>query len=84
MNDEIRNRTKINLVKSRKLLEMLENSIQNYHNKILTAAEVIDQLIHLSKEITAMDSEARTMHLTDYEYAFYSAVADNHSAALSS
>jgi type I restriction enzyme R subunit len=80
LNDEIRNRATTNLVRSRKLLEMLENSIKNYHNKILTAAEVIDELIHLSKEITAMDSEAQVMNLTDYEYAFYSAVADNKSA----
>jgi type I restriction enzyme R subunit len=80
LSDEIRNRAKINLVKSRTFMEMLEHSIKNYHNKILTAAEVIEELIRLSRDIVKMDSEATAMGLTDYEYAFYSAVSDNDSA----
>jgi len=43
LNDEIKSRAKKNLVKSRSFLEMLENSIKKYHNKILTAAEVIEE-----------------------------------------
>lgn len=80
LNDEIKNRAKKNLVKSKSLMEMLENSIKKYHNKILTAAEVIDELIELSRDIVAMDNEAKAMGLTDFEYAFYTAVADNDSA----
>jgi type I restriction enzyme, R subunit len=80
LNDEIKSRAKKNLVKSRSFLEMLENSIKKYHNKILTAAEVIDELINLSKDIVEMDNEAKHMGLTDFEYAFYSAVANNDSA----
>lgn len=80
LHDEIKARAKKNLIKSQSLMEMLENSIKRYHNKILTAAEVIDELIHLSKEIVNMDNEAKNMGLTDFEYAFYTAVADNESA----
>ena len=80
LNDEIKSRAKKNLVKSKSLMEMLENSIKRYHAKVLTAAEVIDELIHLSKEIVNMDSEAKHMGLTDFEYAFYTAVSDNESA----
>jgi type I restriction enzyme R subunit len=80
LNDEIKSRLKKNLVKSRSLLEMLESSIKKYQNKILTAAEVMEELIHLSKEIVNMDSEAKHLGLTDFEYAFYTAVADNNSA----
>jgi type I restriction enzyme R subunit len=80
LNDEIKSRSKKNLVKSKSLMEMLENSIKKYHNKILTAAEVMDELIKLSKDIVNMDSEAKEMDLTDFEYAFYTAVADNESA----
>lgn len=80
LNDEIRSRAKKNLVKSKTLMEMLENAIKKYHNKILTAAEVIEELIHLSKDIVEMDSEAKAMGLTDFEYAFYTAVANNDSA----
>lgn len=80
LNDEIKSRAKKNLVKSRTFLEMLENSIKKYHNKILTAAEVIEELINLSKDIVQMDNEAQHMGLTDFEYAFYTAVANNDSA----
>lgn len=80
LNDEIKSRAKKNLVKSKSLMEMLENAIKKYHNKILTAAEVIEELIHLSKDIVEMDSEAKAMGLSDFEYAFYTAVANNDSA----
>ncbi|NGF55359.1 type I restriction endonuclease subunit R [Parapedobacter sp. SGR-10] len=80
LNDEIKSRAKKNLVKSRSFSEMLENSIRKYHNKILTAAEVIEELIKLSKGIVEMDNEAKQMGLTDFEYAFYTAVANNDSA----
>lgn len=80
LNDEIKSRAKKNLVKSRTFLEMLENSIKKYHNKILTAAEVIEELINLSKDIVEMDNEAKHMGLTDFEYAFYTAVSNNDSA----
>lgn len=80
LNDEIKSRSKTNLVKSKSLMEMLEQSIRKYHNKILTAAEVIEELINLSKEITDSDKEANALGLTEYEYAFYTAVASNESA----
>ena len=80
LNDEIKSRAKTNLVQSKKLLEMLEQSINRYHNKILTAAEVIDELINLSKDIVQLDSEAQKLGLSEYEYAFYTAVANNDSA----
>lgn len=80
LNDEIKGRAKKNLIQSRSLMEMLENSIKKYHVKILTAAEVIEELIALSKEIQQMDSEPKEMGLSDYEYAFYTAIANNDSA----
>ncbi|MFA7231221.1 MAG: DUF3387 domain-containing protein, partial [Victivallaceae bacterium] len=80
LNDEIKTRTKKNLIQGRTLMEMLENSIKKYHNKILTAAEVIDELIGISKEIQSMDKEPKEIGLSDYEYAFYTAIANNDSA----
>jgi type I restriction enzyme R subunit len=80
LNEEIKARAKKNLVKSKSLMEMLEDAIKRYHNKIITAAEVMDELIRVSKEIVSMDSEAAALGLTDFEYAFYTAVADNDSA----
>lgn len=80
LNDEIKGRTKRNLIQSKTLMEMLENTIKNYQAKILTAAEVIDELIKLSKEIHEMDKEPKEMGLSEYEYAFYTAIANNDSA----
>jgi type I restriction enzyme R subunit len=80
LNDELKARTKKNLVQSKTLMEMLETAIKKYQNKILTAAEVMEELIKISKEIVDSDSEAVKMGLSEYEYAFYTAVASNDSA----
>jgi type I restriction enzyme R subunit len=80
LNDEIKTRAKTNLVQSKSLMEMLENSIKKYHNKIITAVEVIDELINMSRDIKAMDKEPQELGLTEFEYAFYTAVANNESA----
>ncbi|MHB1174774.1 MAG: type I restriction endonuclease subunit R [Sulfuriferula sp.] len=80
LSDELKARAKKNLVQSKSLMEMLENAIKKYHNKILTAAEVMEELIKISKEIVASDAEASHMGLSDFEYAFYTAVASNASA----
>jgi type I restriction enzyme R subunit len=80
LNDEITARTKKNLIQSKSLMEMLEASLKKYHNKVLSAAEVIDELIKLGKEIQQMDKEPREMGLSDFEYAFYTAIANNESA----
>ncbi|ETR67304.1 MAG: type I restriction enzyme, R subunit, partial [Candidatus Magnetoglobus multicellularis str. Araruama] len=80
LNDEIKSRAKRNLVQSKTLMDMLKSSIKRYHSKILTASQVIDELINLSKDIKNMDKEHEEMGLSDFEYAFYTAVADNKSA----
>ena len=80
LNEEICVRMQRNLVQGRTLMEMLEQSITKYHNKVITAVEVIDELIGLSKHIIAQDDAAKTLGLSEYEYAFYSAVASNNSA----
>jgi type I restriction enzyme R subunit len=80
LSEELKARARKNLVQSKTLMEMLENAIKKYHNKILTAAEVMDELISISKEIVASDEEAKTLDLSNFEYAFYTAVASNDNA----
>lgn len=80
LNDEIKVRSKTNFIQSRSLMEMLESSIQKYQNKILTAAEVIQELINLANEIKQADKIGEKLGLTQYEMAFYDAVANNKSA----
>lgn len=80
LNDEIKIRSKTNLVQSKSLMDMLESSIKRYHSKVITAAEVIDELIKLSKAIKDIDKEPQEMGLSTFEYSFYTAVANNESA----
>lgn len=80
INDELKTRARKNLLQSKKLLELLEGALKRYHNKIISAAEVIDEVINIGKQIRESDREAEELGLTEYEYAFYMAVADNESA----
>ncbi len=78
--EEIKVRERMNVVQGRSLMEMLQNSIKRYQNKIITAAELMDELIKVSKEIVYGDSEAERLKLSPLEFAFYTAVANNDSA----
>ena len=59
LNDEIKARARTNLVESKSLMEMLEQSLKRYHNKAITSAQVIEELINLGKEIKNMKRQAR-------------------------
>ncbi len=80
LNDEIKNRTRVNLIQSKKLLEMLESAIKRYQNNLITTTQVIQELIELAEEIRQSDSEAKRLGLTEAEYAFYTALEVNDSA----
>lgn len=80
LNDEIKVRSKYNIVQSRSLMEMLESSIKRYQNNLITAAEIIQEMIDLAKEIKEADKRGEKMGLSKDELAFYDAVAQNQSA----
>lgn len=80
LNDEIKVRSKTNVMQSKSLMDMLENSIKKYQNKVLTAAEVIQELIELANHIKEADKRGENLGLSDYEMAFYDAVSNNQSA----
>ena len=80
LNNELKARAKTNLVKSKKLLEMLEGAIKRYQNNLLTTAEIIQELINIAKEIKEADQEGEKLGLTNDEVAFYNALEVNDSA----
>jgi type I restriction enzyme R subunit len=80
LNDELKTRAKTNLVKSKKLLEMLETAIKKYQNNLLTTAEIIQELIKIAKLIKEADKEGEKLGLTQDEVAFYNALEVNDSA----
>lgn len=80
LNDEIKVRSKHNLVQSRSLMEMLESSIKRYQNNLISAAEIIQEMIDLAKEIKEADKRGDQLGLSKDELAFYDAVSANNSA----
>jgi type I restriction enzyme R subunit len=80
INDEIKTRMKKNVVQARSFAEMLEQSVRKYQNRAIEAAQVIDELIRLAKEMRNAQSRGKELGLSDDEVAFYDALADNESA----
>jgi type I restriction enzyme, R subunit len=80
LNDEIKIRSKFNLVQGRSFSEMLENAIKKYQNNLLTATEVINELIEIAREVREADKRGETLKLTLDELAFYDALEVNDSA----
>ena len=80
LNDEIRSRSRTNLVRSKALLEMLETAIKKYQNNLLSTAEIIQELIELAREIKASDQRGAKLGLSEDELAFYDALEINDSA----
>lgn len=80
LNDEIKVRSKTNLVRSKALLDMLESSIKRYQNNLITTAEIINELINIAKDISAGDLKAAELGMSYDEIAFYEALEVNDSA----
>jgi len=80
LNDEIKARSKKNLIQGRSFAEMLEKTIKKYQNKAIEAAKVIAELIELAKKIREADERGEDLGLTEDEIAFYDALEVNDSA----
>jgi type I restriction enzyme R subunit len=80
LNDEIRSRSRKNLVQSKSFAEMLEQTIRKYQNRTIDAAKVILELIELAKEMREAHKRGEKLNLTEEELAFYDALETNDSA----
>ena len=80
LKDEIKVRSVRNLVQSRRFSELLQRTLNAYHNRAIATQEVIEELIKLAKEISAADKRGEDLGLKDEEVAFYDALATNDSA----
>jgi type I restriction enzyme R subunit len=78
--DEIRVRSKRNLVQSRLFSEMLQRTLNAYHNRAIATQEVIEELIRLARKLSAADKRGEDLGLSNEEIAFYDALATNQSA----
>ena len=80
LKDELRVRSKRNLVQGKMFSEKLKKALNAYHNRAITTAEVIEELIKLAKELDAAAKRGESLGLNDDEIAFYDALAANDSA----
>jgi type I restriction enzyme R subunit len=75
--DEIQVREKMNLTKYRSFREMLEQTLQKYHNRAIQAADVVRVMLEIRKDIESEAERSKMLNLTPEEIAFYDAVAAN-------
>ncbi len=80
LNDEIKVRSRKNLIQSRTFSAMLEDAIKKYQNKSIEAAKVIEELIDLAKKMREIHKRGDEMNLSEDELAFYDALEVNDSA----
>lgn len=63
-----------NLVKAELFSEKMEAIMSKYNNRLITSAEVIEELLKLSQEVVESRNEGKGKGLTEDEYAFYNAL----------
>lgn len=80
LNDEIKKRSSHNIIQSKKFSEMLSDAIKRYQNNAITAAEVIEEMIRMAKEIKLADQRGEKLNLDFRELAFYDALEVSDSA----
>jgi type I restriction enzyme R subunit len=80
LNNEIKMRARRNVVKSRLFSELLAEAIRKYQNRAVQAAQVIEELIGLAKQVREDAARGEKLGLSEDEVAFYDALEVNDSA----
>ena len=77
---ELAIRRRKNVVEARSFAEMLEQTIRRYQNRTVEAAQVIEELIGLAREMREANARGEALGLSEDELAFYDALGVNDSA----
>jgi len=80
LSDEIKIRSKKNLIQGRSFAELLEKTIKKYQNKAIDSAIIIEELIELAKNMREAGKRGEILNLREDELAFYDALEVNDSA----
>jgi type I restriction enzyme, R subunit len=80
LTNEIKTRSRRNVVKSRLFSELLEGSIRKYQNRAIQAAQVIEELVGLAKQMREETAKGESLGLSEDEVAFYDALEVSDSA----
>ena len=77
---ELAIRWRKNVVQARSFAEMLEQTLRRYQNRTVEAAQVIEELIGLARELREANARGEKLGLSEDELAFYDALETNDSA----
>ena len=77
---ELATRRRKNVVQARSFAEMLEQTLRRYQNRTVEAAQVIEELIQLARELREAGARGEELGLSEDELAFYDALETNDSA----
>ena len=77
---ELGTRRRKNVVQARSFAGMLEQTIRRYQNRAIEAAQVIEELIQLAKQMREANARGEVLGLSEDELAFYDALESNDSA----
>ena len=80
LKDEVKAKSRTNIVQSRKLSEMLEEALRRYQNQVISVTDIIQELLGIAKHTQAANKRGEELKLEPYELAFYDALAQNESA----
>ena len=80
LDGEIKAGKRKNVVQGRSFAEMLEKAVRAYQNRAIEAAQIIEELIELAKEMREAAKRGEELGLTEDEIAFYDALETNDSA----
>ncbi|HKV45383.1 MAG TPA: type I restriction endonuclease subunit R [bacterium] len=80
LSGEIRKRGRKNVVEARSFSDMLEQALRRYQNRAIEAAQVIEELIGLARDIREAEQRGQDLGLSEDEVAFYDALEANDSA----
>ena len=77
---EVSARRRKNVVQARSFSEMLEQTLRRYQSRAIEAAQVIEELIRLARDMREANARGEKLGLTEDELAFYDALETNDSA----
>ncbi len=80
INDEVKARSRTNVVLEKKFSERLLASLARYRNRAIESAQVIEELIAMAKEFREAAQRGDALGLNQAELAFFDALAENESA----
>ena len=77
---ELVTRRRKNVVQARSFAEMLEQTLRRYQNRAIEAAQVLEELIQLARDLREANARGEALGLSEDEMAFYDALETNDSA----